>query len=225
MGAQNIGATLGTALGGAFGPLAGFLGGGLGGALGGLFGSDYKKPAGTISTDQVLKLLRQGMSPDDIAKIAPMSSRYMVRSQKKLMQAGLTQDQIQLMRAGPEQPDPQAGSPASMGAFQGLLPAVFSNPSAFSSPEAANWLGSVFGVSPQTGQPIPAPSAPAPTSLATPLALGAPGGFTPWNSFAGKGTPGPSPDPFTGLRSLAGPFGNGGGALLPTSTGKRSGRY
>ena len=170
-------------------------------ALGGLFGgSDYRRPAGTIGTDQVLSMLRQGMSLEEIMAMGPMSSRFMANSQRKLMKAGLSAEDIQKLRAGPGAFGGGGAGPMGMEAFQGLLPGLFSNPAVFSNPAAQGWLQSLFPSGPAAGAPSAPPSP----------------GFQPWVwSGSGRDGPGPAPNPMLGLQSLAGPFGNGGGPLVP----------
>jgi hypothetical protein len=182
-------------------------------ALGGLFGgSDYQRPEGTIGTDQVIKMLKSGMKPEQIAQIAPMSSRFMGHAQKKLMKHGLSPEQIQMLRGGSMGMGggpgaAMGGGPMGMGAFQAMMPAIMSNSSAFANPAAAGWLQSLFPQSP--GGVVPGNY---PGGGTSPLPLGGGGGFAPWRS---PGKPGPAPSPFVGLNRLSGPFGNGGGPMVP----------
>lgn len=182
-------------------------------ALGGLFGGGgYKRPEGTIGTDQVIKMLKHGSDFEDIMAMGmPMSSRYMGHAQQKLMKHGLTPEQINALRGGGF--GMGGGSPAQMGPmgfnpFMAMMPAMM-NPATFSNPSAAGWLQSVF--SQQMGQPQVGPGQ-YPGGGSSPLPFGSPnfGGFG-----RPPGKPGPAPSPFVGLRGLAGPFGNGGGAMLP----------
>jgi hypothetical protein len=95
-GSNAAGGLLGSAAGFGLGGIGGSL---LGGALG--LGGGYKKPKGTLGTDQVLKMLKGGSSIEDIVKLAPMSSRHMGSALKKLTKAGLNPDQINSLYGGP----------------------------------------------------------------------------------------------------------------------------
>lgn len=198
-----IGSTVGSIAGAFFGPAGSAIGGSLGGLLGSAFGgSGFKRPPGTIGTDQIVKLLQQGLSFDDIlAQGLPFVPRHQQKAVQKLTRAGLDPQQIAQLR-NPAASGAGAG-PFGIPAFQSLLPALAGNPALFSNPAAAGFLSSLF------------PSAPAQTPAPSPLPLplGLPGGFNP---FGGAGKPGPSPNPTVGLRALSGPFGNGGGPISPT---------
>jgi hypothetical protein len=79
---------------------------------------------------------------------------------------------------------PGMGNPFQLGKPTGL-PAQFQQGSMFSSPEAMQWLQSLFA-----------------------------GGMGGMNS-GGQGARGPAPNPFAGLNRFSGPFGNGGGPIAP----------
>lgn len=182
-------------------------------SLGGLFGGkDYQRPAGTIGTDQVLNLLKQGLSVDQIAGMGPMSSRFMANAQRKLTKAGLSAADIQKLRGGAFGPmSGLGGSPGPMGmdAFQSLMPSFAGNPAVFSNPAAAGWLSSLFAQAASPSGPVPVPPTPGPT----PIPFN--DRFSPWRDYNPKGVPGPAPNPTLGLAALAGPFGNGGGPMIP----------
>lgn len=177
-------------------------------------GSDYQRPPGTIGTDQVLKFLNRGMNLDQIMAMGPMSSRHIGRSQNKLMKAGLTPEQIQQLRGGGFGigAGGAGAGPMGMDPFQAMLPSLFGQSALFSNPAASQWLQSLF----QTQQQQQ------PQVLGAPMPFEGPGipNFGPQMPQPGKGRPGPAPNPFVGLRSLSGPFGNGGGALTPFQPGK-----
>lgn len=107
------------------------------------------------------------------------------------------------------------------------------------SPAAAQFLQSVFGANkPQQPQPFAFPG-----GGSTPIALGVPGfggfggvvsgkgnmGQMPgwWGGMLGQHLdqmkPGPAPSPFLGLNKFMGPFGNGGGSLVPQFGGQGGG--
>lgn len=101
--------------------------GGIGGALGiaggilGLGGSGYKKPKGTLGTDQVIKLLKSGMTPEEVAKLYPMSSRHPPRALKKLTALGLSADQINMLYGGPAGLAQKAAADAQAKANPGMV--------------------------------------------------------------------------------------------------------
>lgn len=138
------------------------------------------------------------------------SDRYGMQTYDRLMQ--------QMMGAGGQGGAPSAGGGNSMNLFMSLLPAILGGGGLQSG--AGNWLQNIFGggapAAPQPPAPVPPPFAPRPFegNLPGPLKGGAFTGLMPR-----PGIPGARPDPFTALRGLSGPFGNGGGPMAPMMGG------
>lgn len=203
----------GMATGAGIGAMFGPLGAGIGAALGGigqslgLFGGK-ERPPGTLSTDHILRLLREGKKPEEIAGLGPAAFMRPGRATRRLEKAGLSMEDIMMLRDGPMGGAGGGGNvgggPAGMAAFQALLPALMAQPAAFSNPAAASWLASLF---PKAG--------PAPTSPSPQFPMPFEGQPTGNRGTAKIGLRGPMPDPFVGLRRLAGPFGNGGAGIIP----------
>lgn len=126
---------------------------------------------------------------------------------------------------------PQAPMPPDFAQllFSGAIPGLQGDP-------AAQWLQQVFGglTPPGGGGGFPNPYMPSGPSPLTqgPMPLGLPGGgldkfgygnnlpYGPmsnpyFNNMMGPQQPGPSPNPFLELNRFMGPFGNGGGPLVP----------
>lgn len=202
------------------------IGAGLG-AIGGWLGAGGRElPKGVMSGQDARKLLGQGLTVDQILAMGPVGTFHPGKSMKQFTKMGLSeQDAYRLLSSGGQGAGAgklakmfpqlaavasQMGSPAQGGgpmgvpAFQAMLPAIMGNQAAFMNPAAQQWLGSMF---PAGGFQPPAP---APTF---------PGGGSAPIPFEGNkpqpGKPGPAPSPFLGLHALAGPFGNGGGPMIP----------
>ena len=133
----------------------------------------------------------------------------------------------------PPQQAPQAPMPPDFAQllFSGAIPGLQGDP-------AAQWLQQVFGgLAPPGGAAgggaggFPNPYMPSPLAQG-PMPLGLPsGGFDKFgygnnlpygpmsnpyfNNMMGPQQPGPSPNPFLELNRFMGPFGNGGGPLVP----------
>lgn len=214
---------------------------------GGLFGGKGL-PKGVMSGEDARKLIKAGYSVDDVLMKGPVGTYHPGTSMRAFEKMGVSpEDAYRLLASGgvgltklsnkfPElakefQKNGGLGggfgigtTPAQMGPmgfdpFMAMMPAIMGNQSLFSNPNAAGWLQSVFGNLPGFQQPginMGRPSGIPPGGI--PLGVPGRGGY---NGPVGKTPPGPSPSPFAGLRGLAGPFGNGGGPMLPFSLNKR----
>jgi hypothetical protein len=210
---------------------------------GGLFGGKGL-PKGVMSGQDARKLLGAGYSVDDVLMKGPVGTYHPGQSMRQFEKMGVDpMDAYRLLASGgvglsklaKKFPELAAkfqkqgglggsgigGGGASMGPmgfdpFMAMLPALMGNQSLFSNPNASGWLNQVFAQQmPQMVQPG-RPSGIPPGGI--PLGVPGRGGY---NGPVGKTPPGPSPDPFVGLRGLSGPFGNGGGSMLPFQFNKR----
>lgn len=250
LGGAAAGAATGAKIGSFFPGIGNIIGGVIGGALGGISGAmkGRKLPTGVMSGTAAGKLFKKGLSVDEILAQGPVGTFHPGKSLRHLVKLGIPeQDAYRLLassgvsgaklaRAFPELAKTYEGSgiigvggpgigsqydggAGQMAAFQSLMPTVLNTPGALQRPEAAQWLQSLFAPQqPTTGSSVPMPFEGGLGALGS-LAGGIKsGGYTPW---VNPSAPGPDANPLRTLQAFSGPFGNGGGALVPTMSFNR----